>query len=63
MKKSIIILLALVIILLVLLWCKISITIQAFKCPQMTQTELFLNMPKSFMCEWRVCDTNNNNNK
>jgi len=35
-----------------LFWVAISTTIQAFKCPDMTRTELFLRIPKSFICNW-----------
>ncbi len=40
----------------VFLWVSISNTIQAFKCPKMSQTELFLNIPKSFVCDWQHCN-------
>lgn len=39
----------------VLLWVAISAMIQAFKCPAMSQTELFLHIPKSFICVWEHC--------
>jgi uncharacterized membrane-anchored protein len=35
-----------------LLWVAVSTMIQAFKCPEMTQTELFRHIPKSFICAW-----------
>lgn len=38
-----------------LMWMSITNIIQAIKCPKMTQTELFLHIPKSFVCEWKVC--------
>lgn len=37
------------------LWVGISTLIQAFKCKYMTQTELFLHIPKSFVCDWKKC--------
>ncbi|MEY3501220.1 MAG: hypothetical protein RL308_2893 [Bacteroidota bacterium] len=37
------------------LWIACSGIIQAFKCPKMTQTELFLNIPNSFICNWKNC--------
>jgi len=37
----------------VFLWVAISNIIQAFKCPKMSQTELFLHIPKSFVCDWQ----------
>ena len=36
-------------------WILISTTIQVLKCPKMTQTEIFLHIPKSFMCNWTEC--------
>lgn len=40
----------------VLLWVAISTMIQAFKCPELSQTELFLRIPKSFICAWEHCN-------
>ena len=40
----------------VLLWVAISSMIQAFLCPELSQTELFLHIPKSFICEWEHCN-------
>ena len=40
----------------VFLWLGISNVIQAFKCPKMSQTELFLHIPKSFVCDWQHCN-------
>lgn len=37
------------------LWVGISSVIQRFKCPAMTETQLFLHIPKSFICEWEYC--------
>lgn len=37
------------------LWIACSGIIQAFKCTKMTQTELFLNIPNSFICDWKEC--------
>jgi hypothetical protein len=39
-----------------LVWVGVSSTIQRFECPQMTETELFLHIPRSFMCDWRHCN-------
>lgn len=36
----------------VFLWVVISNIIQAFKCPEMSQTELFIHIPKSFVCDY-----------
>jgi hypothetical protein len=41
-----------IIIMLPLLWVGISTFIQALKCPEMSQTELLLHVPKSFICDW-----------
>lgn len=38
-----------------LLWVAISSMIQAFKCVDMTQTQIFLHIPKSFVCDWENC--------
>ena len=38
------------------IWMSISNIIQAIKCPAMTQTELFLHIPASFMCNWEICE-------
>jgi acyl-ACP thioesterase len=40
----------------VLLWAVISTMIQAFKCPELSQTELLLHIPKSFICAWEHCN-------
>ena len=40
----------------VFLWMTISNITQAFKCPKMSQTELFLHIPKSFVCDWKHCN-------
>ena len=37
-------------------WLSLTTTIQAFKCPSMTQTELFLKIPKSFIFDWVECE-------
>ncbi len=41
------------IITVVVLWLSITTTIQAFKCPSMTQTELFLNIPKTMVLNFK----------
>lgn len=40
----------------VFLWVAISSTIQRFKCTKMSETELFLHIPKSFVCNWQHCN-------
>ena len=43
------------ILLVVFLWVSISNIIQAINCPKMSQTELFMHIPKSFVCDWDRC--------
>ena len=40
----------------VFLWAAISSTIQRFKCAEMSETELFIHIPKSFVCDWQHCN-------
>ena len=40
----------------VFLWVAISSTIQRFKCTEMSETELFIHIPKSFVCDWQHCN-------
>jgi hypothetical protein len=42
-------------LLLAILWVVLSTTIQRFKCPKMTETELFLRIPKSIIGNWESC--------
>jgi hypothetical protein len=37
------------------LWIVITNSIQAFMCPEMSQTELFIHIPQSLMCDWNDC--------
>jgi hypothetical protein len=37
----------------IVIWVSVSSLIQAFNCPNMTQTQLFLHIPKSFIGDWR----------
>lgn len=37
------------------LWIACTGIIQAFKCPKMTQTELFLNITNSVICNYKTC--------
>lgn len=39
-----------------MLWIVFSSMIQRFKCPNMTETEIFLHIPKSVICDWEKCD-------
>lgn len=36
-------------------WFTLTNIIQAFKCEKMTQTELFLNIPKSILLNFKEC--------
>ena len=39
----------------VFMWVAISSTIQRFKCAELTETELFIRIPNSFVCDWVNC--------
>jgi uncharacterized membrane protein YphA (DoxX/SURF4 family) len=36
-------------------WLIIANFIQAFMCPEMTETQLFFHLPKSFICDFKAC--------
>jgi len=38
-----------------LTWVGISCFIQRFKCPEMTETQIFLHIPRSVVCDWEDC--------
>ena len=40
----------------VFMWVAISSTIQRFKCTKLTETEIFIRIPKSFVCDWVNCN-------
>ncbi len=40
----------------ILLWTLVSSTIQSFKCESLTQTQIFKNIPNSFVMNWYECD-------
>ena len=40
------------------LWCAITCGIQAFKCPSLTETQLFLKIPNSFILDFVECEDN-----
>jgi hypothetical protein len=40
----------------VFIWVVISSIIQRFKCAKLTETELFIRIPKSFVCDWANCN-------
>ena len=39
-----------------LLWVGVSSTVQALSCPEMTQAEVMLHIPKSFICDFETCE-------
>jgi hypothetical protein len=39
-----------------IMWISISTFIQRVKCPKMTETELFLRIPQSFLANWQLCN-------
>ena len=41
-----------VVFMLIVVWVAVSSTIQRFKNPKLTETELLLRIPDSFMCNW-----------
>ena len=45
----------------VLLWIVVTNFIQAIKCTKMTQIQLFLHLPKSFMLNFESCENYNKN--
>lgn len=42
-----------IILVLLLLWIGVTSTIAGFKNPKLTQTELFLKIPKSFILDFK----------
>lgn len=44
------------IIISVVFWIPVSTMIQRFLCPKMTETELFIHIPKSIIGDWEYCD-------
>lgn len=39
------------------IWLAISNAIQAFKCPQLTNTELMFRIPKIFIADYKSCES------
>ena len=39
-----------------IMWLVVSISIQRFRCTKMTETELFLQIPRAFICDWKECN-------
>lgn len=42
-------------LIIILVWVSITNMIQAFACPKMTRTELFLNIPKCAILNFEHC--------
>lgn len=40
------------IIVIILVWCSLTCTIQAFKNPKLTKTQIFENIPNSFVLDF-----------
>lgn len=38
------------------IWIGISSTIQRFKCTKLTETELFIKIPNTFVGDWSNCN-------
>jgi hypothetical protein len=38
-----------------LVWIGVSSVIQAVKCPDLTQSQILLRVPDSFVCDWIDC--------
>lgn len=45
-----------VVMLILFLWMALTNSVPAFKCPKMTQTELFLHLPKTAILNFNNCD-------
>jgi len=45
-----------ILLIVVFLWISVCNMVQAFKCPKMTYTELFLHLPKSVVLDWNSCE-------
>jgi hypothetical protein len=57
MKKfKVLIEIYIILFLMIILWTSVTCIIQRFKCPQMTETQLFINIPNSFMTNWKYCN-------
>lgn len=44
-----------IILTLCIIWIAISSTIQRFKCISLTETEILIRIPKSFILDWKNC--------
>lgn len=44
-----------IIIVAIVCWIPISTTVQRFKCPSLTETELFLRIGRSFILDFKDC--------
>ena len=43
------------ILVLLFIWMAITTIIQRFKCQKLTETELFIRIPNSFILDWNEC--------
>lgn len=44
------------ILILCFVWVSISSIILRFKCPKLTETEILISIPKSFVCDFKICE-------
>jgi len=54
-KNEILRLAPIVLFVLSVMWISITTLTQRFKCSKMTETELFLHIPKSFIMDFKNC--------
>ncbi len=38
------------------IWLITTVTMQRFKCSKLTETELFISIPNSFILDFKTCD-------
>ena len=43
-------------LLVILIWISLSALLQSYKCPEMSCVDLARRIPKSFVCNFKVCD-------
>ena len=48
--------LMLLILLIASIWVSVTSIIQRFKCPNLSETELFVRIPKNFAMSWETCE-------
>lgn len=52
-KKEVIQLIIMVVICIIFIYMWVTVAIQAIKCPEMTTTQLLLNIPNSFLLNFK----------